>query len=53
MVIIRHVLRAQNQEANWLVQSASGYRQIQEIFNNEIIDDDWRDEIIDYLKDPS
>ena len=53
MVTIKHILRAQNQEANRLAQNASGYRQIQEIFNNEIATDDWRSEIMDYLKNPS
>jgi hypothetical protein len=50
MFTIKHILRAQNQEANWLAQGASSYRQIQDIFNNEVVTDDWRREIIDYLK---
>ena len=53
MVTIKHIPRAQNQEVNRLAQNASGYRQIQEIFNNEIVTDDWRSEIMDYLKIPS
>jgi len=40
MVTIKHILRAQNQEANRLAQNASGYRQIQEIFNSEIVTND-------------
>ena len=53
MVYIKHVPKAQNEEANRLAQDASGYRQIVDIFNNEIIADDWRKEIINYLTDPS
>ena len=53
MVTIKHIPKAQNQEANRLAQSASSYQQIQEVFNNEIVADDWRREIIDYLKNPS
>ena len=53
MVYIKHVPKAQNEEANRLAHDASGYRQIVDIFNNEIIADDWRKEIIDYLTDPS
>ena len=52
MVIIKHVPRAQNQEANQLAQSASSYRHIQEVLSNEIIADDWRSEIVNYLKNP-
>jgi ribonuclease HI len=40
MVTIKNVLRAQNQEANWLAQSSSSYWQIQEVFNSEIVIDD-------------
>jgi hypothetical protein len=53
MVTIKHILRVQNQEANWLAQSSSDYRQIQEVFNSEIATNDWRSEIIDYLRNPS
>jgi hypothetical protein len=53
MVTIRHIPRAQNQEANRLAQNASSYRQIQEAFNGEVITDDWRSKIIDYLRNPS
>jgi hypothetical protein len=35
-----------------LAQDASGYRLISEVIINEIIDD-WRTEIINYLKEPS
>jgi hypothetical protein len=53
MVTIKHIPRAQNQEANRLAQSTSGYQQIQEVFNDEIVADDWRSEIIDCLRNPS
>jgi hypothetical protein len=53
MVSIRHIPRAQNQEANRLAQSASSYRQIQEILSNEVIANDWREEIVNYLRNPS
>ena len=52
-VSFQHIPRAQNQEANRLAQSASGYRVIQEILSNETLDNDWRVEIVDYLRDPS
>ena len=52
-VDIKHIPRAQKQEANRLAQSASGYRLIHEILNNEAIADDWRLEIADYLRNPS
>jgi ribonuclease HI len=34
---LRHIPRAQNQEANRLAQSASGYRVFQEILSNETL----------------
>jgi len=37
IVYIKHVPKAQNEEANRLAQNASSYRQIVDIFNNEII----------------
>jgi hypothetical protein len=43
-----------------LAQSASGYKENQEAFSTKICalgmdltEDDWRKEIVDYLKDPS
>jgi len=51
-VTLKHIPRAQNQEANHLAQSAR-YRLILEILNNEVIADDWRIEIVDYLRNPS
>ena len=53
MITIKHIPRAQNQEANRLAQNAFGYLQIQEIFSSEIIIDDWMSEIMDYLRNPS
>ena len=41
-----------NEEANRLAQHASGYQPILEILS-AVSADDWRKEIIDYLKDPS
>jgi hypothetical protein len=53
-ISIKHIPRCQNQEANRLAQSASGYRKIYEILNNGVADEaDWRKEIIKYLKQPS
>jgi hypothetical protein len=60
LVILQHIPRERNEEANRLAQSASGYREDQEVFANDIcsfgsdlVDDDWRKEIVDYLEDPS
>ena len=50
---LQHIPRAQNQEANRLAQSASGYREFQEVLSNETSNNDWRVEIADYLKNPS
>jgi ribonuclease HI len=59
-VILQHIPREHNEEANRLAQSASGYRKNQEAFAMEVFafggdltEDDWRKEIIDYLEDPS
>jgi ribonuclease HI len=60
LVILQHIPREHNEEANRLVQSASGYKESQEAFAAEICalgmdlaEGDWRKEIVDYLKDPS
>jgi hypothetical protein len=60
LVILQHILREHNEEANRLAQSASGYRETQEAFAMEVYaigmdlaEDDWRKEIGDYLEDPS
>ena len=52
-ISLQHIPRAQNQEANRLAQSASGYRVFQEILSSETSINDWRVEIADYLKNPS
>jgi len=53
-LIINHIPKNQNHEANRLAQSASGYRQIIEILADEVVaDEDWRKDIIEYLKNPS
>ena len=49
---LEHVPRLHNEEANRLAQHASGYQPM--INTISAIDaDDWRKEIVDYLKDPS
>jgi len=50
---LEHIPRLHNEEANWLAQHASGYQSILGVFSLAINADDWRKEIIDYLKDPS
>jgi hypothetical protein len=59
-VILQHIPREHNEEANRLAQSASGYRENQEVFANDVYffgsdlaEDDWREEIVDYLENPS
>ena len=52
-VSLQHILRAQNQEANRLAQSASGYRVFQEVLSSETLNNDWRVEMADYLRNPS
>ena len=49
----QHVPKFHNSDANWLAQHASGYRPMEGIMALELTADDWRKEIIDYLKDPS
>jgi hypothetical protein len=60
LVVLQHIPREHNEEANRLAQSASGYRENQEAFSMEVYafgsdlaEDDWRKEILDYLEDPS
>jgi hypothetical protein len=52
-VILQHIPREHNEEANKLSQSASGYRENQEVFANDIYsfggdlaEDDWRKELL-------
>jgi ribonuclease HI len=59
LVVLQHIPREHNEEANKLAQSASGYRENQEAFDmvcafeGDLAEDDWRKEIIDYLANPS
>jgi len=49
---LEHIPRLHNEQANPLAQHASGYQPILDILS-AVSADDWRKEIIDYLKDPS
>jgi ribonuclease HI len=60
LVILQHIPRENIGEANMLAQSASGYRENQEVFANDVYafgsslaEDDWRKEIADYLENLS
>jgi hypothetical protein len=60
LVILQHIPREHNEEANMLAQSASGYRENQEVFamevcafGSDLAEGDWRKEIVDYLENPS
>jgi ribonuclease HI len=60
LVILQHIARENNGEANRLAQSASGYRENQEVFaidvyafGSGLVEDDWRKEIAHYLENPS
>jgi hypothetical protein len=60
LVILQHIPRENNGEANRLAQSASGYRENQEVFaidvyafGSGLAKDEWRKEIVDYLENPS
>jgi ribonuclease HI len=60
LVILQHIPREHNEEANRLAQSASGYRENQEVFamevcafGSDLTEDDWKKEILDYLENPS
>lgn len=53
LVIVEHIPRMHNGEANKLAQNASGYLPIASIMNAEPVTDDWRREIIEYLKNPT
>jgi ribonuclease HI len=57
LVILQHIPRENNGEANRLAQSASGYGRNQEVFainvyafGSDLVEDDWRKEIVDYLE---
>jgi ribonuclease HI len=60
LVMLQHIPREHNEEANRLAQCASGYRENQEVFasdvcafGSDLAEDDWRKEIVDYLENPS
>jgi hypothetical protein len=60
LVILQHIPRENNEEANRLAQSASGYRENQEVFaidtytsGSDLAEDDWRKKIVDHLENPS
>jgi len=50
---LEHIPRLYSEEANRLAQHASGYQPIQEVLISAVDADDWRTEIVDYLRDPS
>jgi len=52
-VTIEHVPKFHDSNANRLAQHASGYRPMEGVMVLEATTDDWRKEIIGYLKDPS
>jgi hypothetical protein len=52
-VILEHIPKAQNEEANRLAQFMSGYRRKASILLDDVLPNDWRKEILEYLKDPS
>jgi hypothetical protein len=60
LVILQYIPREHNEEANRLAQSASGYKENQGVFANDVCafggdlaEDDLRKEIVDYLENPS
>jgi ribonuclease HI len=60
LVILQHIPRENNGEGIRLAQSASGYRENQNVFaidiysfGSDLAEDDWRKEIVDYLDNPS
>jgi hypothetical protein len=57
LVVLQHIPREHNEEANKLAQSASGYRENQEAFAKEVCafgsdlaEDDWRKEIVEIFE---
>ena len=50
---IEHVPKFHNSDTNRLAQHASGYRLMEGVMALEVTADDWRKDIVDYLKDPS
>ena len=52
-VTIEHVPKFHNGDANRVAQHASGYRLMEGVMALELAADDWRKEIVEYMKDPS
>ena len=52
-VTIEHVPKFYSSDVNRLAQHALGYRLTEGVMALEVAADDWRKEIVDYLKDPS
>jgi ribonuclease HI len=52
-VILEHIPKAQNEEANWLAQFESEYRRRASVLFDDVLTNDWRKAILDYLKNPS
>ena len=50
---LEHIPRLHNEEANRLAQHAPGYQPILGVSLSSISANDWRKEIVDYLRDPS
>jgi hypothetical protein len=50
---LKHIPRLHNEEVNRLALHASRYQPIQEVLTSAVDTDDWRTEIVDYLRDPS
>ena len=53
MVTIEHVPKFYSSDVNRLTQHTAGYRIMEGLMTLELAVDDWRKEIVDYLKDPS
>lgn len=53
MACIEHIPKDWNDDANGLARHASGYGPMGELMALELPDDDWRKEIVEYLKYPS
>ena len=52
-VTIEHVPKLYSEDTNRLAQHASGYRPIEGVMTLGLPTDDWRKEIVEYLKDSS
>jgi ribonuclease HI len=52
-VVLEHIPKAQNEEANRLAQFTYGYQRRASILFDDVLPNDWRKEILDDLKNPS